>query len=111
MKAEVPGFHYHDPRSHGFEGDPAAYTAWDLDAIRRSDLVFAYLERDNPSGFGLAVEIGYAAAQGKQVVLVDEKSGVGEDTARHLSMVRHAASRCFDTLAEGLRYLEALSRN
>ena len=36
------------------------------------------MQKDNPSGFGLTLEIGYAAALGKQIILVDEKSSFDE---------------------------------
>lgn len=60
-----------DPRSHGLK-EPHAYVRRDLALVRKADIVFACLERSNPSGFGLAVEIGFAHALGKKVILVDE---------------------------------------
>ena len=46
---------------------------WDLAAVRDCDLVIGYLEHDNPSGIGLAAEVGYAKALGKLIWLVVEE--------------------------------------
>lgn len=46
------------------------YTQWDLFHIAHSDILLGYMEKDNPSGIGLALEIGYAKARGVLVVLV-----------------------------------------
>ena len=67
---DIQGFCFKDPSSHGLT-DPKLYTAWDLEAIRESDIIFAYFESSNPSGYGLNFEIGYAAALGKQIIFID----------------------------------------
>jgi len=64
---------FFDPRTHNFHS-PKSYTAWDLLAVDQCDIVFAYMEDINPSGIGLALEVGYAKAKGKFVILVDEKA-------------------------------------
>ncbi len=46
----------------------------ELGWLRECDMVFAYMEKDNPSGIGLAAEIGFATALGKLVIFVDEKN-------------------------------------
>src|SRR5690242_4744596 len=43
-------------------------------AIRDCDIVFAYLEKDNPSGLGLSAEIGYGNAHHKHIIFVDERN-------------------------------------
>ena len=45
----------------------------DRAAIEISDILFAYLEKDNPSGIGLSCEIGYACALKKTIILINEK--------------------------------------
>lgn len=60
-----------DPRSHALK-TPRRYVERDLELVRRSDVVFGYLEKSNPSGFGLAVELGYARALGRKIILVNE---------------------------------------
>jgi hypothetical protein len=105
--AAVPRLQYHDPRSHGLS-DPKAYTAWDLEAIRSSNIVFAYLEASNPSGYGLSLEVGYAAALGRHVILVDERSRTDQALGRYFEIVRHTADVVFDELEEGIEYLRSL---
>jgi nucleoside 2-deoxyribosyltransferase len=48
---------------------PDAYITWDLHHIKMCDILFAYIERDNP-GVGTYYEIGYAKGLGKTVILV-----------------------------------------
>jgi nucleoside 2-deoxyribosyltransferase len=100
----VPALDYFDPRSHGLK-TKAEYTAWDLEAIRRSDCAFAYLESTNPGGYALALEVGFAKALGKFVILVDEKSAIDEQGARYLEMLSEASDVSFKTLQEGIAFL------
>ena len=72
VKNEFPEIQWHDPREHGLS-EPREYTAWDLDKVRSSAIVFAYFTKDNPSGFGMSAEIGYARALNKLIILVDEQ--------------------------------------
>jgi Nucleoside 2-deoxyribosyltransferase len=108
VRAEVPQLDYLDPSAHHIE-QADAYTAWDLAAVRACDLVFAYLEITNPSGYGLSVEIGYARALGKVVVLVDEKSESDPRLERRLRIVRATASVVFFSFADGVDYLRDLA--
>jgi len=72
VKEDCPKFHYFDPCGHGLD-DPVHYTAWDIEMIKQSDIVFAYLAESNPSETGLALEIGYAIGIGKTVIFANEK--------------------------------------
>lgn len=101
----MPSFDYFDPRSHGLE-TKAEYTAWDLEAIRRSDCLFAYLESTNPGGYALALEVGFAKALGKLVIFVDEKSAVDVQRGRYLEMVAETADVSFKSLQEGIDFLD-----
>ena len=92
---------YIDPRKKneiGWSWDKI--TAWDKYAIRKSDIVFAYLEKDNPSGIGLACECAYANALGKLVILVNEK----ENT----NFISGFADFTTTSLQEGLDFLDTL---
>lgn len=80
---------------------------WDKNAIRDSDIVFAYMERTNPSGFGLSAEIGYANSLGKTVVLVLEK-GHTIHKDRHLEFLTCFADYVFDSLPDGVKFLNTL---
>ncbi|HMN10707.1 MAG TPA: nucleoside 2-deoxyribosyltransferase domain-containing protein [Bellilinea sp.] len=92
-----------NPQDHD-SPEEDAYTTWDLEAIRQADIVFAYIERDNPSGVGTSLEIGYARALGKIIILVDEK----QDS--HFGMARVAADVVFNDFQSGMLYLYKLLR-
>jgi nucleoside 2-deoxyribosyltransferase len=98
----VVGHEYLDPRSHGLK-DERDYTAWDLAAISDSDLVLAYMDTSNPSGFGLSLEVGYAAALLTPIWYVCEDTS---DRQRYFGMVRACAIRRFDSLDAAIDALD-----
>ena len=104
---EVHSAIFFDPRTHGLK-NPRDYTAWDLDHIASSDIVFAYMENDNPSGYGLATEVGYAKALGKTVILVDEKSATNQDFRRYFALVRETSDATFNSFDEGLAFFKKI---
>lgn len=61
----------YDPRSQTTT-DPSEYTAWDLAHVVRADCIVSQMAPDNPSGFGLSVEVGYAYALGKPIIFIDQ---------------------------------------
>lgn len=69
----APQHTYFDPRTHELT-DPLLYTRWDLSRVAQADVVFAYIDDDNPSGIGMSAEIGYAYALGKIIILADRAS-------------------------------------
>lgn len=81
------------------------YGAWDLHYIKKCDIVFAYMEKDNPSGIGLSGELGFAKALGKTIILCLEKS---EDEKRNksLSFMKVFADVIFDNFNEAIKYLK-----
>ncbi len=83
------GYEVLDPASHGLV-DEQAYTAWDLDAIKRSDAVVAFMEPCNPSGYGMSLEIGYAKGIGRPVFFIDAMAD--DPRRRYFGMVRVSAS-------------------
>lgn len=90
-----------DPRSHGLS-DPAAYTAWDLDGVRRADVVVVYMFPGNPGGFGLCIEAGYAFGLGKRIIFVDR---LGDDwRSRYFGMLRNLGT-VVGSLEEAVRAL------
>lgn len=107
VKMEAPRLKYLDPRIHGIKAKEE-YTVWDLDAVRKSDYVFAYLEATNPAGFALALEIGFAKALGKRVILVDEKSAADPSVARYLEMITATSDLSFTSLPDGIQFLKKL---
>lgn len=94
-----------DPSAHGIQ-DPIEYTQWDLDAVRRSDIVLANMEASNPGGYSLALEVGFAKALGKRIVMVDQIADLS--VRRYFEMVRQCSERVFPTLGEALDYLAHL---
>jgi hypothetical protein len=99
-----------DPRRHGQE-DEDRYTFWDLEAIRRSDWVFAFLERDNPGGFSLALEVGFAKALDKKIILVDEKSSACQQDKRYLGMLRSSADLLFEDFGQATEFLKSMEKS
>ncbi|MDP2089501.1 MAG: nucleoside 2-deoxyribosyltransferase domain-containing protein [Flavobacteriaceae bacterium] len=101
------GYIYFNPREH-FLLKANEYTMWDLFYVKNCDVVFAYMQKDNPSGFGLTLEIGYAAALGKQIILIDEKSSLDEIFEQKFKIVRESSSIVFDNFSDGITYLKNL---
>lgn len=98
-------FIFYNPKNHGLE-NAELYTTWDLHHVRSSDIVFAYMELDNNSGYGLTLEIGYAAALNKTIILVDERSAKDDYFAEKFRIVRESASVVFDNIKDGKNYLK-----
>lgn len=104
MKASFPDLRFADASKHGLV-EERSYTVWDLEAIERAHWVFAYLEKDNPGGYALSLEVGYARALGKRIILVDEKSPTDPKLADLLGMVRACAHVSFETLEQGTEFM------
>ena len=96
-----PTVEFVDPRSHGLVL-AREYTFVDKLGIRQSDLVVCYFERGNPSGLGLAYEVGYADGLGIPVLLIDEK----ED--KYAAMLRASLPFFYSTVREAFDLLDAL---
>lgn len=58
---------------------PALYTAYDLGLLEEADVIVGYMEDDNPSGYGLAFELGWGVGRGTPTILLqameDERTG------------------------------------
>ena len=94
-----PAHEFIDPRTHGLTSEKE-YTAWDLAGVRRSDLVLAYMDSDNPSGYGLALEVGYASALFVPIWYVCEDTTARQ---RYFGMVRACSDKLFSDLDEAIR--------
>ena len=81
------------------------YGTWDLHFIKQCDIVFAYMEKTNPSGVGMAIEIGYAYGIGKTVILVLEE-GNEHQLDRYIVFMKKAAHVTFNNLEDGINYLK-----
>jgi hypothetical protein len=106
---KLSDFRFFDPRAHHLD-NAQQYTEWDLGAIRQSDWIFAYLEKQNPGGYALALELGFARALSKKIVLVDEKSADDRLAERHLAMLHACADVSVASVDEAVIFLRQLSQ-
>lgn len=101
----VPDFAYLDPRDAA-SPDPDIYTPRDLAMIAEADTVFAYMESNNPGGYALGLEVGYAIALGKRVIFVMDPA---DPRRRYFDMIAAVAeTRCTD-LESGIEALKRLA--
>ena len=63
---------FYNPKTDADQRFPYRYTQQEIDAMKTCGLVFAYFEVENPSGLGLAKEIGWATILDIPVWYVDE---------------------------------------
>lgn len=98
VKALFPDWVLFDPRKCKSK-DPATYTRWDLNHIDKARVVLAYMDSDNPSGYGLSFEVGYASAQDKVVVFVDAMRR-NDPRRKYFDMIRVRANVVCSTLKE-----------
>ncbi|QWU14263.1 hypothetical protein SAMN04487895_101559 [Paenibacillus sophorae] len=70
---KIEGVTYFDPRS---VEQTASYrfVLEDIEQVKKSDLVFCYMEKDNPSGFGATWECATAFENNIPIITVWEKS-------------------------------------
>lgn len=103
VQEAVPSLDYINPQDNGTDF-AKEYTLWDNLGVSRCDLLFAYLEKDNPSGIGLAYEIGRAIALGKPVILVDAQR------TKYTAILRAAADITYADLQHGIQQLKRMAR-
>ena len=63
---------YYDPRTDADQNCLAKLTVADMENALACDWMLAYFEKGNPSGLGMAAEIGLARSKGARIFLVDE---------------------------------------
>lgn len=97
-------FIFFNPRDHGLE-DATLYSAWDTHFVKECDILFAYMEKSNPSGYGLAFEIGLAAGLNKTIILVDERSATDQEFAKYFKLVQFPADALFSEIQHGIDFL------
>lgn len=101
-------FIFFNPRDHGLENSNQ-YTTWDIHFVRECDIFFAYMEESNPSGYGLAFELGLAYAWNKTIVLVDERSRKDSTFHRYFKILYKPSGIVVDNLQEGIDFLKKFS--
>lgn len=101
-------FIYFNPQIHQLN-EVEKYTSWDLYHVEKCDILLGYMSSDNPSGYGLALEIGFAKAKNKLIVLVDERSKKDKSFKRYFSICHESSNITFETLDEAINYLKSFS--
>lgn len=104
---DAPNLNYFDPRENNTNIDEE-YTLWDLEAIRKCDIILVYLEDSNPSCYGACLELGFAHALGKRIIFIDEKSSLNSDLNRYFGMLRACANICYFKLEDAIQFLSKL---
>jgi len=99
-----PRIQFLDPRSHGLT-DEKDYTEWDLWAVKQSDYMFGYLEKDNPGGHGLMLEFGYGIGAFQTQIFVEDED---DPRTRFFGMARHISTHTFVGFDKGLECLQQL---
>jgi len=98
-------FVFFNPKNHALS-EPEKYTTWDLYHVDKCDILFGYMAEDNPSGYGLALEIGYAKAKGKLIILIDERSSIDEKFHRYFSICHESSNIVCSSIEEAVEYLK-----
>ena len=101
-------FIFFNPREHGLEHSDF-YTTWDIHFVKECDILFAYMESTNPSGYGLAFELGVAYALNKTIILVDEKSKDGDSFAKYFKILYKPSGVVLNKIEDGIEYLRKFS--
>lgn len=71
---EIGGVYYFDPRIHSPQNNTSMEFVYkDIEAVKSSDVVFCYMERDNPTGYGAAWECAVAVENDIPIITVWEK--------------------------------------
>lgn len=83
------------------------HTTWDLQAIKSSNIVFAYIDKGNPA-IGVVAEIGYAVGLGKPVILVtDPETEDSYHKDRYFNFLRNMPNVVhFTSIDNGVVYLQ-----
>lgn len=95
-------FRFYNPKNKALVR-PQEYWPWDLQAIRKSDIVFTCFEKwmEKRHGAGAIAEFGYGVGQGKLVILVNEIEH------RYFTQLQYWPGIVyFNKLEEGITYLK-----
>lgn len=109
---QTTGLHIMSPseKEQQREMSLAEYSTWDLHYIHQVDIIFGYMERTNPSGIGLACELGYAFGKDKTVILVREKDSE-HFKDRYLAFLEKVSNVVFHDLDAGIEYLSTFGQS
>lgn len=85
---------------------PDTYTTWDLEAIKQSDIVFVYIDK-NLIPVGALLELGYAKALGKTIITCIEEDNLNIQTNR-FAIVREMSNINTNDLTKAIEILTSL---
>ena len=97
-------FEFYNPQNHGLIS-PDDYSTWDIHFIKQCDILFTYMDKENPSGYGLMLEIGYAKALNKTIIFVWQELG---ERDKYFEIAGHLADVRFLNLDMGIKFLKTL---
>lgn len=84
---------------------PVNHTHWDLEAIKGSDIVFVYIDKDNPA-IGSLVELGYSKGLGRTLIsVIERRDDSSPSPDRYFDFARCTSDINFETLDEGIEFL------
>lgn len=101
-------FIFFNPIQHGLENSDL-YTAWDIHFVKQCDILFAYMENSNPSGYGLSFELGIAFALNKTIILIDERSPNDPAFAKYFKIMHRPSTVVLNNLEQGISFLRKFS--
>jgi hypothetical protein len=103
-------FIFYNPRVHEIKNF-SEYYVWDTLYVRQCDILFAYMEKENPSGYGLSYEIGLAKALNKIIILVDDRSKTDVIFEKYFRIIRASADIIFDNIEDAIIFLKKMGYN
>lgn len=98
VKKEASQHQYFDPRIDADQRFAYRWTQQEIDGVKWCDLMFAYFEKTNPSGMGLAKEIGWATILDIPVWYVDEHDRINAFLCACSQRVYSSFSKAVDDL-------------
>jgi len=101
-------FTFYNPEAHQLK-EVDKYTSWDLYHVEKCDILLGYMSSNNPSGYGLALEIGFAKAKNKLIILVDERSDVDPMFKRYFDICNESSSNTFKTLDGAIQFIKSFN--
>ena len=105
LYSNYPDVKFLDPNEHGLN-IPSQYTNLDLNMIDHSDLVFGYLEENNPGGYNTIFELGYATGKGIPIIFINEKT----EWDKYVGMIKESSLFYTDIFKEGILFLNRYLR-
>ena len=100
IKERVSTHEYYDSSKDADQRFAYRWTAQEIEAMKSCDLVFAYFEVDNPSGLGLAKEIGWATILDIPVWFIDEHDRINAFLCACSQRVYASFNKAIDDLME-----------